>query len=54
MVDVVGSLTSSVAVLGLVLVLHEGPERGWTDPITLLGLLVGAGAARRPSDDGAS
>lgn len=33
--DVAGSLLSVVAVLGLVLVLHEGPERGWADTLTL-------------------
>jgi EmrB/QacA subfamily drug resistance transporter len=42
--DLVGSLTSVVAVLALVLVLHEGPEQGWTAPATLLSLLVGAAA----------
>ncbi len=40
--DVIGSLTSAVAVLGLIVVLHEGPERGWTAPVTLLSLLIGA------------
>ncbi|GAA5167227.1 MFS transporter [Amycolatopsis dongchuanensis] len=40
--DVVGSLTSMVAVLGLIFFLHEGPERGWGEPVTLLSLLVGA------------
>ncbi|MET7332181.1 MFS transporter [Nonomuraea sp. NPDC005650] len=39
--DAVGSLSSVVAVVGLVLFLHEGPERGWTSPATLLSLLVG-------------
>ncbi|MFG1813319.1 MFS transporter [Kribbella sp. NPDC049174] len=39
--DVVGSLASMVAVIGLVLALHEGPGRGWTAPLTLLGLVVG-------------
>lgn len=32
--DIAGSLVSVLAVGGLVLGLHEGPERGWTDPIT--------------------
>lgn len=40
--DLVGSLTSVVAVVGFILVLHEGPEQGWTDPATLLSLLAGA------------
>lgn len=39
--DVVGSLLSILAVGGLVLVLHEGPERGWTDGRTLTALTVG-------------
>ena len=44
--DAVGSLASVVAVVGLIFVLHEGPERGWTAPVTLLSLLVGVvGAA---------
>ncbi|SDQ45851.1 MFS transporter [Quadrisphaera sp. DSM 44207] len=44
--DVVGALTSVVAVVGLTLLLHEGPERGWTDPVTLGSLVVGVlGAA---------
>jgi EmrB/QacA subfamily drug resistance transporter len=43
--DVLGSLASMVAVLGFILVLHEGPERGWTAPVTLLSLLVGVIAA---------
>ncbi|WP_021593550.1 MFS transporter [Actinomadura welshii] len=43
--DAIGSLTSAVAVLGLIFVLHEGPERGWTAPGTLLSLLAGAAAA---------
>ncbi|GGM48113.1 MFS transporter [Dactylosporangium sucinum] len=44
--DVVGALTSVVAAVGLILALHEGPERGWTAPETLAGLLAGvAGAA---------
>ncbi|GAB3161393.1 MFS transporter [Myceligenerans halotolerans] len=42
--DTVGALTSAVAVAGLIITLHEGPERGWSDPATLLSLLVGAGA----------
>ncbi|MCC3764229.1 MFS transporter [Glycomyces sp. TRM65418] len=39
--DLVGSLTSVVAVVGFILVLHEGPEQGWTAPATLAGLLAG-------------
>ena len=43
--DTVGALTSVIAVAGLVFVLQEGPERGWTAPATLLGLVVGVIAA---------
>jgi EmrB/QacA subfamily drug resistance transporter len=39
--DALGSLSSMVAVVGLIFVLHEGPEQGWTAPVTLLSLLVG-------------
>ncbi|MFI6041824.1 MFS transporter [Nocardia sp. NPDC051321] len=39
--DAAGSLWSMVAVVGLILVLDEGPERGWTTPLTLLSLLAG-------------
>jgi EmrB/QacA subfamily drug resistance transporter len=43
--DVVGSLLSVVAVGGLVLAFHEGPEQGWTAPITLVALGAGVVAA---------
>jgi EmrB/QacA subfamily drug resistance transporter len=43
--DVVGSLSSVVAVVGLIFVLHEGPERGWTAPVTLLSLAIGVTGA---------
>ncbi|MFI5708588.1 MFS transporter [Kribbella sp. NPDC051620] len=43
--DTVGSLTSVVAVIGLIFVLHEGPERGWTAPITITSLAIGLIAA---------
>ena len=39
--DTVGSVLSAVAIGGLVLGIHEGPERGWTDALTLAGLVVG-------------
>lgn len=42
--DTVGALTSVVAVVGLIFVLQEGPERGWTAPLTLAGLIVGIAA----------
>ncbi|MEW1644629.1 MFS transporter [Streptomyces sp. NPDC091219] len=44
--DTLGALLSAVAVVGLILVLQEGPEHGWTAPLTLLGLTAGlVGAA---------
>ncbi|WP_157555763.1 MFS transporter [Herbidospora yilanensis] len=43
--DTVGALVSAIAVIGLIFVLQEGPERGWTDPITLIALAVGVVAA---------
>lgn len=39
--DTIGALVSIVAVSGLVFVLQEGPERGWTAPATLTSLAVG-------------
>lgn len=39
--DTVGALVSTVAVVGLIFVLQEGPERGWTAPVTLISLAVG-------------
>ncbi|MFB7712350.1 MFS transporter [Streptomyces sp. NPDC056105] len=43
--DTLGALVSTVAVVGLIFVLQEGPERGWTAPVTLTGLAVGLIAA---------
>ncbi|MFJ9909079.1 MFS transporter [Streptomyces sp. NPDC101152] len=43
--DTVGALTSAVTVVGLIFVLQEGPERGWSDPATLISLAVGLFAA---------
>ncbi len=40
--DVVGAILSVVAVAGLVLGIHEGPEIGWTAPVTVAGLVAGA------------
>ncbi len=40
--DTVGSILSAFAIGGLVLGIHEGPERGWTDPLAVAGLVVGA------------
>ncbi|MBU3067326.1 MFS transporter [Nocardia sp. NEAU-G5] len=39
--DAVGSLLSMIVVVGVIFVLDEGPERGWTAPVTLLSLFVG-------------
>lgn len=43
--DVAGAVFSVLAVGGLVLALHEGPERGWTDALTLAAIVVGVVAA---------
>jgi EmrB/QacA subfamily drug resistance transporter len=43
--DVGGGLLSLVAVASLVFGIIEGPERGWTDPVTLGGLALGLLAA---------
>ena len=42
--DLIGSLLAVVAVGGIVLGVEEGPEAGWTAPITLLALGGGAAA----------
>ena len=39
--DTIGSVLSAVGIGALVLGIHEGPERGWTDPLALGALLVG-------------
>jgi len=39
--DVAGSVLSVIAVGGLVLAFHEGPEQGWTAPITLAAIAAG-------------
>ncbi|MFJ8814963.1 MFS transporter [Amycolatopsis thermoflava] len=39
--DAVGALLSAVAVVGLIFVLQEGPVRGWTAPVTVIGLAAG-------------
>lgn len=40
--DVGGAILSALAVGGLVLAIHEGPERGWTHGLTAVSLVVGA------------
>jgi EmrB/QacA subfamily drug resistance transporter len=42
--DVAGAIFSSVAIGALVLGIHEGPERGWSDALTMGGLVVGLAA----------
>jgi EmrB/QacA subfamily drug resistance transporter len=42
--DTIGALVSAVAVVGLIFVLQEGPEGGWTAPVTPISLAVGLGA----------
>jgi EmrB/QacA subfamily drug resistance transporter len=39
--DVVGSVLAALAIGGLVLGIHEGPEKGWSDPLTVVSLVVG-------------
>lgn len=39
--DTLGSFLSAIAVGGLVLAVHEGPEVGWTAPLTVVGLTAG-------------
>lgn len=43
--DVAGSILSAIAVGGLVLMCHEGPERGWTDAVTLTAAFAGVAAS---------
>lgn len=40
--DLIGSVTSVLAVVGLIFALHEGPVHGWTQPATLVALIGGA------------
>ncbi len=42
--DLVGALLSIVALVTFVFGVIEGPERGWTDPLTLSGFVVGVAA----------
>ena len=39
--DTLGSILSAVAIGGIVLGVHEGPEAGWTAPLTLAGIGLG-------------
>jgi len=40
--DPVGSLLALVGIVGTVFSIIEGPERGWSEPLTVTGFLVGA------------
>ena len=42
--DTIGSALSAVGLGALVLAIHEGPEAGWTAPVTVVGLAVGVAA----------
>ena len=44
--DLVGSVLSALAIGALVLGIHEGPEQGWTAPLTVVGLARRRGRAR--------
>lgn len=37
--DVLGGVLSAIAIGGAVLAFHEGPEKGWTEPLTVLGMV---------------
>ncbi len=39
--DIGGSILSLFAIGGIVPGIHEGPEKGWTDPLTVFGLGIG-------------
>lgn len=43
--DIGGAVLATVAVVGLILFLHEGPVVGWTAPVTLAGLAAGLAAS---------
>jgi EmrB/QacA subfamily drug resistance transporter len=43
--DMIGSVTSVLAVVGLIFALHEGPVHGWAEPSTLVALGGGVIAA---------
>jgi len=42
--DITGALLSVLAVGGLVLAIQEGPERGWTATLTIIGFIIGIAA----------
>ena len=46
-IDVLGVVTSSLGLVGLTYGIIEGGEQGWTDPVTLIALAIGARLAGR-------
>jgi len=43
--DLGGALLAILAVVGLIFLLHEGPEQGWTAPVTVVSLALGVAAS---------
>lgn len=43
--DLGGAVLAAIAVVGLILFLHEGPVAGWMAPVTVVGLVAGLAAA---------
>ncbi len=43
--DIVGSLLSIIAVIGIVFALHEAPGAGWGDLVTLVSMIIGVTGA---------
>ena len=43
--DALGGVLSALAIGGIVLAFHEGPEKGWSHPLTVVGLTVAVVAA---------
>jgi len=42
--DAIGSLASLIAVASISFTIHEGPERGWTTPLVIAGLILSLAA----------
>ncbi|MBB5621840.1 EmrB/QacA subfamily drug resistance transporter [Pedobacter cryoconitis] len=42
--DIVGSLLSIIAMIGIVFTLHEAPGQGWDNPMALISLIIGIAA----------
>ena len=43
--DLVGALASMIAMFAFIFALTEGPQQGWSAPVTLVGLVVGVAGA---------